>query len=314
MRRVGAVDCGTNSIRLLVADVDPASGAVTDVVRRMEIVRLGHGVDRTGAIAPEAMQRTLKVARDYAAQCEQLRAERVRFVATSASRDARNADEFVTGVREAFSTFAIAPEVVSGHEEASLSFHGATGGLRGRGIAGPYLVVDLGGGSTEFVRGTDEVEQARSVDVGCVRMTERHLHSDPPTADEVAAATADIEAAIDQAAEVVDFSGVSTLVGLAGSVTTITAHALRLPCYDAGRIHLSQLPSAQVTAAATDLLSLTHAQRAALPYMHEGRVDVIGAGALIWRCIIERLGRDAGVTSVVTSEHDILDGIAMSIA
>jgi exopolyphosphatase/guanosine-5'-triphosphate,3'-diphosphate pyrophosphatase len=314
MTRVGAVDCGTNSIRLLIADVDPDSGALTDVLRRMEIVRLGYGVDKTGVIAPEAMSRTLAQAREYASQCSELGAERVRFVATSASRDAGNAQQFVDGVREAFSAFGVAPEVVTGHQEASLSFQGATRDLRARSIPGPYLMVDLGGGSTEFVRGTDDVEQARSVDVGCVRMTERHLRSDPPTSGEIAAAVADVEAAIDQAAKDVDLRGISTLVGLAGSVTTITAHALRLAAYEPDKIHLSQLPCEQIIDACTSLLSMTRAQRAALPFMHEGRVDVIGAGGLIWRTVIQRMQRDAGITTVVTSEHDILDGIALSIA
>ena len=313
MTRVGAVDCGTNSIRLLIADVGRDSGLLTEVMRRMEIVRLGHGVDRTGVIAPEAMARTLAQAREYASQCSELGVERVRFVATSASRDANNAAEFVAGVREAFASFGVAPEVITGHEEASLSFRGATGDLNAENIAGPYLVVDIGGGSTEFVRGTDKVEQARSVDVGCVRMTERHLRSDPPTSSQIAAATADIDAAIDQAAEVVDFQGISALVGLAGTVTTITAHALQLTTYDADKIHLSQLPAAQILDACTSLLSMTRAERAALGFMHEGRVDVIGAGALVWRTIVQRVQRDGDITTVVTSEHDILDGIALSI-
>ena len=318
MTRVGAIDCGTNSIRLLVADVDAGTpgGAATlvDVVRRMEIVRLGYGVDRTGVIDPEAMARTLAMAGDYAAQCEKLEVERVRFVATSASRDARNAGEFVDGVRTAFAAYGIAPEVVSGHEEASLSFRGATGGLQAHGVDGPYLVVDLGGGSTEFVRGTTDVEQARSVDIGCVRMTERHLRSDPPTAAEVAAATADIDAAIDEAAAAVPLAGVSALVGLAGSVTTLTAHALGLAAYDPDRIHLASLPVDRVIAACTDLLTMTRAERAALGFMHPGRVDVIGAGALVWRRVVEHVQREAGITEVLTSEHDILDGIALSCA
>jgi len=313
MTRVAAIDCGTNSIRLLVADIDPDSGTLTDLVRRMEIVRLGHGVDKTGVIAPDAMARTLAQAREYATRCSELGVERVRFVATSASRDARNAQEFVDGVRDAFAAFGVSPDVVSGHEEASLSFRGATGDLRAKGIPGPYLMVDLGGGSTEFVRGTDDVEQAQSVDVGCVRMTERHLRDDPPTASQTEAAIADIEAAIDQAAEAVGFQGISTLVGLAGSITTITAHALRLTSYQPDKIHLSQLPASRIIDACTSLLLMTRADRAALPFMHEGRADVIGAGALVWRTIIERLERDAGITSVVTSEHDILDGIALSI-
>ena len=316
MTRVGAVDCGTNSIRLLVADADGGLGSLvtlTDVVRRMEIVRLGYGVDKTGFIAPEAMARTLAQAREYASQCSELGVERVRFVATSASRDASNAQEFVAAVREAFAGFGVAPEVVTGHEEASLSFLGATGDLRAIGIPGPYLMVDIGGGSTEFVRGTDEVEQARSVDIGCVRLTERHLRSDPPTPAQIAAAVLDVEAAIDRAAEVVDFQGISALVGLAGSVTTITAHALQLTTYDAEKIHLSQLPAGRIIDACTSLLSMTRAERADLPFMHEGRADVIGAGALLWRCIVERMAAEAGVVEVVTSEHDILDGIALSI-
>jgi exopolyphosphatase/guanosine-5'-triphosphate,3'-diphosphate pyrophosphatase len=314
MTRVGAVDCGTNSIRLLIADVDRDSGTLADLLRRMEIVRLGHGVDKTGVIAPEAMSRTLAQAREYAAQCSELGVQRVRFVATSASRDARNAKDFVLGVRDAFAAFGVEPEVVTGHEEASLSFRGATGDLRAAGIPGPYLMVDLGGGSTEFVRGTSDVEQARSVDVGCVRITERHLHSDPPTPGEIVPAVQDVEKAIDQAEEVVGFQGIATLVGLAGSVTTITAHALRLTSYQPEKIHLSQLPSAQVIEACNSLLSMTRAEREALPFMHAGRVDVIGAGALVWATIIRRLQCDAGITGVVTSEHDILDGIALSVA
>ncbi|SDP37441.1 exopolyphosphatase / guanosine-5'-triphosphate,3'-diphosphate pyrophosphatase [Pedococcus dokdonensis] len=311
--RVGAVDCGTNSIRLLVADVDPERGTLVDVLRRMEVVRLGYGVDRTGRIDPGAMQRTLAMAAEYAGQCRELGVSGVRFVATSASRDASNADEFVAGVRTAFGHYGTAPEVISGDEEAALSFTGATGELRAHDIPGPYLVVDLGGGSTEFVRGTDSVEAARSVDVGCVRMTERHLRSDPPTDAEVAAAVGDIEAAIDLAAERVDFTGVGALVGLAGSVTTITAHALRLPAYDPERIHLTELDPETVLAACQSLLHLTRAERAALGFMHPGRVDVIGAGALVWHQVVQRLA-GLGVERVVTSEHDILDGIALSVA
>lgn len=313
--RVGAIDCGTNSIRLLVADIDPETGTVTDVLRRMEIVRLGQGIDRTGFIAPESMERTLRVTREYAAQCRELGAARCRFVATSASRDASNAGEFIEGVRTAFvEQFGepVTPEVVSGHEEATLSFSGATSGLLARGVRGPYLVVDLGGGSTEIVRGTTDVEAARSVDIGCVRMTERHLHSDPPTAEEIAEATADIDAAIDVAAAEVPLEGAQALVGLAGSVTTITAHALGLTAYDSEAIHLSRLPVGEVLAAAADLLAMTREQRAALPFMHPGRVDVIGAGALVWSRIVERVADEAGITEVITSEHDILDGIALS--
>jgi exopolyphosphatase/guanosine-5'-triphosphate,3'-diphosphate pyrophosphatase len=313
--RVGAVDCGTNSIRLLVADVDRTTGALTDVLRRMEIVRLGYGVDRTGRIDPGAMERTLAMSREYADQCASLGAEAVRFAATSASRDAANSAEFVVGVQEAFARFGTTPEVITGDEEAALSFRGATGDVVAAGIDGPYLVVDLGGGSTEFVRGTGSVEAARSVDVGCVRMTERHLHSDPPTPDEVAAATADVEAAVSVALQAVPVAGVRTLVGLAGTVTTVTAQAWSLPYYDARRIHLAVTPVERMRKAARDLLAMNRAHRAALPFMHPGRVDVIGAGALVWDVVIrevaERSGRGAELI-VVSSEHDILDGLALS--
>jgi exopolyphosphatase/guanosine-5'-triphosphate,3'-diphosphate pyrophosphatase len=311
--RVGAIDCGTNSIRLLVADVDPERGTVVDVLRRMEVVRLGYGVDRTGRIDPVAMERTLAMAAEYAGQCRELGAARVRFVATSASRDASNAEEFVTGVRAAFAHYGTVPEVISGDEEAALSFRGATGELRAHGIPGPYLVVDLGGGSTEFVRGTDAVEAARSVDIGCVRLTERHLQSDPPTHAEIAAAVRDIDAAIDTAAEEVQLAGVGALVGLAGSVTTVTAHALGLPAYDPERIHLTELDADEVLRSCESLLHLARAERAALGFMHPGRVDVIGAGALVWHEVVRRLA-DLGVRRVITSEHDILDGIALSVA
>ena len=314
--RVGAIDCGTNSIRLLVADIDPATRSVADLDRRMEIVRLGHGVDRTGSIAPESMERTLRVTREYAVTCRELGAEHVRFVATSASRDASNAADFIAGVRSAFQEHFgadVVPEVVSGHEEASLSFAGATGGLSATGVTGPYLVVDLGGGSTEFVLGTDRVEAARSVDIGCVRLTERHLAGDPPTAAQIEAATHDIEAAIDVAEQTVPFGDAATLVGLAGSVTTITAHLLRLPAYSAERIHLARSTPADMVAASSELLSMSRAQRSALPYMHPGRVDVIGAGALVWRRIVARFALRSGSAEIVTSEHDILDGIALSL-
>jgi exopolyphosphatase/guanosine-5'-triphosphate,3'-diphosphate pyrophosphatase len=304
--RVAALDCGTNSIRLLVADVDPGAGTLVDVDRRMEIVRLGQGVDRTGRIAPEALARTLDATRRYAGICAATGAERVRFVATSASRDAENRDEFVAGVKQ---LIGVVPEVVPGDEEARLSFAGATRELQATHEA-PFLVVDLGGGSTEFVLGTASPEATLSVDVGCVRLTERHLHTDPPTPAEVAAAMADVDAALARVAEVVPLERARTLVGLAGSVTTVTAHALGLPRYDAAVIHRTELPADAVRAACADILRMTRAERSALPFMHPGRVDVIGAGALIWSRVVERVA----VPRVLTSEHDILDGIAFSIA
>lgn len=304
--RVAAVDCGTNSIRLLVADVE--DGTVHDVVRRAEVVRLGHDVDRTGRLAPDALARTLDMARQYATVCREHEATVVRFVATSATRDASNRDEFVAGVRD---TFGVDPEVVSGTEEAGLSFQGAVSALDGHDA--PYAVVDLGGGSTEVVVGTTGPEAAWSMNVGSVRLTERYLRTDPPTPDETAAATAAIDAALDEALARVPVTAVRTLVGLAGSVTTITAHALGLDRYDRTSIDGAALSVDQVLAASDDLLHRTRSQRAALGFMHPGRVDVIGAGALIWSRVVRRTAAASGVTQVVTSEHDILDGIALSL-
>jgi exopolyphosphatase/guanosine-5'-triphosphate,3'-diphosphate pyrophosphatase len=310
MARVAAIDCGTNSIRLLVADVDPAAGTLVDLDRRMEIVRLGQDVDRTGLLADEALARTFSAAEVYAAACADHGVERMRFVATSATRDAANRSVFVDGIR---ARLGVEPEVVSGAEEAALSFTGATRELAAVGARAPYLVVDIGGGSTEAVRGTAAVEASRSVDIGCVRLTERHLHGDPPTEPEIAAASVDVRAALDRVEEEVSFAGVGTLVGLAGTVTTVAAHCLALDRYDSHRIHRSRLPVADVVTACDDLLSMNREWRKALPYMHPGRVDVIGAGALIWREVIRRVGSRGHLADVLVSEHDILDGIAWSI-
>nr|WP_297429628.1 Ppx/GppA phosphatase family protein [uncultured Actinotalea sp.] len=315
MTRVAAIDCGTNSIRLLVADVDLEAGTLVDLDRRMEVVRLGQGVDRTGRLAPEALERTLDASRRYAARCDELGVERVRFVATSASRDAENRQDFVDGVVAAL---GVEPEVITGHEEAELSFRGATGVLAGR-HPGPFLVVDLGGGSTELVLGTTAVEAAHSMDVGCVRMTERHVAGDPPAAEQVAAATADVEAALDAAARDVPLGRAATLVGLAGTVTTVTAHALGLDRYDPAAIDGAVLPVEDVLRSCGGLLAMTRAEREALPFMHPGRVDVIGAGALVWSTVVQRVraevaGAGGELRTVVTSEHDILDGIAWSAA
>jgi exopolyphosphatase/guanosine-5'-triphosphate,3'-diphosphate pyrophosphatase len=303
MTRVAAIDCGTNSIRLLVADLPPDGGPLADVTRQMEIVRLGQGVDRTGVLAPAAIERTRVALAGYAEQIRRLGAVRVRMVATSASRDARNAEDFramVTGILGA------PPEVVSGDEEARLSFVGAVRGLP----PARNLVVDIGGGSTEFVVGGTDVERAISVDIGCVRMTERHLHDDPPTAAQIAAARADIEAAVDRALDVVGGHHPERVVGLAGSVTTVAAIALELPGYQPERTHHAWVSTVDCARIADRLLGMTRAQRLAVPVMHPGRADVIGAGALILRTILER----AGAAGVVASEHDILDGIAWSLA
>jgi exopolyphosphatase/guanosine-5'-triphosphate,3'-diphosphate pyrophosphatase len=303
--RVAAIDCGTNSIRLLVADV--VDGRVSDVVRRMEVVRLGQGVDRTGRFAADALARTFCALDDYAEVIAQTGAAGVRMVATSATRDAANRDEFVAGVRD---RIGVAPDVVSGEEEAALSFAGATGDLAGTDLPAPYLVCDIGGGSTEFVLGDAAgVRASVSVDVGCVRMTERHLHDDPPAQAQVQAATADIDAAIGRADAGVGFGAARTLIGLAGSVTTVVALALGLDGYDPERIHHARVSAEQVHEVAQRLLGMSHAARAALPVMHPGRVDVIGAGALVLDRVLARAGLDA----VVASEHDILDGIARSV-
>ncbi|MFF7053623.1 exopolyphosphatase [Streptomyces griseorubiginosus] len=313
MTRVAAIDCGTNSIRLLVADCDQATGQLVDLDRRMTIVRLGQGVDRTGRLAPEALERTFAACREYAAVIKEHGAERLRFVATSASRDAENRDDFVRGVLD---ILGVEPEVITGDQEAEFSFTGATKELTGSDhLARPYLVVDIGGGSTEFVVGDDHVRAARSVDVGCVRMTERHLVvdgkvTDPPTAEQVAAMRADIEAALDLAEETVPLREAQTLVGLAGSVTTVAAIALGLDEYDSARIHHSRIGRDRVRGISDALLEATHEQRAAHPAMHPGRVDVIAAGALVLLSIMERIGAE----EVVVSEHDILDGIAWSVA
>jgi exopolyphosphatase/guanosine-5'-triphosphate,3'-diphosphate pyrophosphatase len=336
-RRVAAIDCGTNSIRLLIADVSPARAGLADVTRRMEIVRLGQGVDATGRLAPQALARTLGVLEEYARAIRAAGAVATRMVATSATRDASNAAEFTQGV---VAILGVEPEVISGAQEARLSFTGATAELArseagaGAALAPPYLVVDIGGGSTEFVTGGPGAAggataggdraapdggaaelRAISTDIGCVRLTERHLRDDPPTAPQIAAATADIDAAVGAAAAaVLDGAGPAaaprTLVGLAGSVTTVAAIALGLPAYDSERIHHARISADQVHEVAQRLLGQTRAQRAAIGPMHPGRVDVIGAGALILDRIVARLG----FAEVVASEHDILDGIAWSLA
>ncbi len=373
--RVAAIDCGTNSLRLLVADVDPRAATLADHVRRMEIVRLGQGVDATGRLTPDALARTFSVLEEYAEIIKDASASALRMVATSATRDAANSAEFIHGV---IRILRVQPEVLTGDQEAFLSFTGATAELAragpatgpGPGAAGrpageqlapPYLVVDIGGGSTEFVLGgtggsspaaacsdrpapgdtapggavlgqtapsgaavgdtapggavagtvvADGVCAAVSVDIGCVRMTERHLRSDPPTAAEIDAATADIDAAIDATAARMPVRSARTLVGLAGSVTTVAGIALGLPAYDASRIHHARIGALNVHAVARMLLSQTRDQRARIGVMHPGRVDVIGAGALV----LDRILTQLGYGEVVASEHDILDGIAWSLA
>ena len=301
MRRVAAIDCGTNSIRLLVADRHDAT--LTDVHREMRVVRLGAGVDRTGELDPKALDRTLVALTEYARTIESLGADGVRMVATSATRDARNRQVFVDACR---SILGVDPEVVSGAEEAALSFRGATSSLD---LPAPYVVVDIGGGSTEVVLGDGVVTSALSVDIGCVRLTERCLRDDPPTTDQVLEAEAIVAAALARVEAVVDVAAATTLVGVAGSVTTVAALALALPAYDPERIHGARVSKESVEQVTADLLAATRDARAALPVMHPGRVDVIGGGALILRELLRRWDRP----DVVASAHDILDGIALSV-
>lgn len=309
--RTAAIDCGTNSIRLLIADIE--DGVLTDVVRLMRVVRLGEGVDATGRLSEAALERTFTAAEEYAALIEQHGAPPVRFVATSASRDAENRQVFVDGIRE---RLGVEPEVITGDEEARLSFDGAVSVLATADDE-TVLVIDLGGGSTEFVAGTTGgLIAARSTDMGCVRFTERFLQDDPPTEAQIASMTTAVGLLMDEAAAQVPLERITKLVGVAGSVTTVTAHALDLPAYEPDSIHGSELTVDAISTAAADLLHLRREDRAALPYMHPGRVDVIGAGALIWMSIVQRVAAvtSGRVSTAVTSEHDILDGIALSVA
>ena len=305
--RVAAIDCGTNSIRLLIADVD--NGKLTDVVRTMVIVRLGEGVDQTGQFSQAALQRTFAATDTYAELIAQHKPTRVRFVATSASRDVSNRNEFVSGIK---ARLGIEPDVISGDEEAALSFLGATADLINEvnPPTAPFLVVDIGGGSTEFVLGATKPTAAISTNVGCVRMTERHLISDPPTAAQIASATLDIDAAIDSAYQAVPVAQAQSLIGLAGSVTTVAALALNLSEYDSTQIHGSRITAAAVHRVTQELLTMTRADRAQLGPMHEGRIDVIGAGALV----LDRIMARTGMVEVVVSERDILDGIARALS
>lgn len=312
--RVAAIDCGTNSIRLLVADLDPDRRLLVDVHRRMEIVRLGQGVDATGRLAPEALARTFAMLSEYSRIIADSGATAVRMVATSATRDASNAAEFTAGVRD---ILGVDPEVVTGAQEAHLSFSGATVELAGKGGADalppPFLVVDIGGGSTEFVLGSPGSQAADlsaiSVDIGCVRLTERYLRDDPPGDEQIDAASRAIDAALDTAADAVKADTARTLVGLAGSVTTVAALALGLPTFDSARIHHARVSADQLHDVARMLLTQNHAQRAASPVIHPGRVDVIAAGALV----ADRVAQRFGFSELVASEHDILDGVAWSI-
>ncbi|WP_036505144.1 Ppx/GppA phosphatase family protein [Nocardia aobensis] len=312
--RVAAVDCGTNSIRLLIADVG-ADGHLTDVHREMRIVRLGKGVDATGELNPEAIERTRVALHDYVDRMIDAGVSRVRMVATSATRDARNRDDFftMTGVELGRVVPGAQAEVITGDEEARLSFAGAVGELSS--AEGPFVVVDLGGGSTEVVLGDSSgVQEAYSADIGCVRITERCLHGNPPTGEEVASARFFASQQLAQAFGVVPVERARTWVGVAGTMTTIAAVALDLPEYDSDRVHLTRLTFDQLREVCHRLIGMNHDERAALGPMHPGRVDVIGGGAVITEVLADELARRAGIAELIVSEHDILDGIALSIA
>jgi exopolyphosphatase / guanosine-5'-triphosphate,3'-diphosphate pyrophosphatase len=315
LSRVAAVDCGTNSIRLLIADA--ADGRLTDEHREMRIVRLGQGVDATGEFAPDALARTKTALAAYGELMRVHEVTKVRMVATSAARDVANRDEFfqmTADVLGAVVDGAVA-EVITGTEEAELSFRGAVGDLDP--ADGPFVVVDLGGGSTEVVVGGGRPEEgvtaSFSADIGCVRLTERCLHSDPPTAEEVAAAREVIRGALDEALRRVSVQGARTWVGVAGTMTTLAALAHQMTTYDSDAIHLSRVAFHSLLGVCDELIAMTRQQRAVLGPMHEGRVDVIGGGALIVEELARELGERASIDELVVSEHDILDGIALSI-
>ena len=312
MSRVGAIDCGTNSIRLLIADV--VCGRVLDLHRETRIVRLGQGVDATGEFAPEALARTQAALRDYTALLARYQVPKVRMVATSATRDAANRQQFFAMTADVLAAAVpgAAAEVITGEEEATLSFQGVVHELDG--AAGPFLVTDLGGGSTELVFGARDAEAAYSADIGCVRLTERCLHSDPPTAAEVATARAIVREKLAAAMRVVPVQRARTWVGVAGTMTTISALAQAMTTYNSAAIHLSRVGFTELLQVCDQLIGMTRAQRLALGPMHEGRADVIAGGAVIVEELAWALRDRGGIDALVVSEHDILDGIALSIA
>jgi exopolyphosphatase/guanosine-5'-triphosphate,3'-diphosphate pyrophosphatase len=300
--RVAAIDCGTNSIRLLIADITDDN--FNEVLRTMEIVRLGQGVDQNKVFHPDAIDRTLKAVELFRDQIASKGVEKIRFCATSATRDATNRNLFIDGVRQ---ILGIEVEVIPGEEEAELSFIGATKELRQSDA--PFLVVDIGGGSTEFVFGSEKVDFAKSVNIGCVRMSERHLNTQPPSMAQIAQAIVDIDIAITQAAVVVPITTAKTLVAVAGTATTVAAAALELNNYDRHLIHLSRISASNVHKVAASFQSMNKDQISSLGFMHPGRVDVITAGSLV----LSRIMAATGASEFIASESDILDGMAWSL-
>ena len=302
MSQVAVIDCGTNSIRLLIAET--SGSTIKELIRTMEIVRLGQGVDENKAFHPDAINRTLLAVKSFKEIIDKNKVDRIRFCATSATRDAMNRNLFIDGVRDILN---VQVEVIPGEEEAALSFTGATYQLDQG--AGPFLVVDIGGGSTEFVYGDKKVMSAKSVNIGCVRMSERHLTSQPPTMDQIASAIVDIDIAITQAAVSVPINSAKSLIAVAGTATTVAAAALDLSKYDRDLIHLSKISADKVHKVAQMFQSMSKSEISALPYMHEGRVDVITAGSLV----LSRVMAATGAAEFVASESDILDGMAFSL-
>ncbi|MBP3223622.1 MAG: exopolyphosphatase [Actinomycetaceae bacterium] len=317
---IAGIDCGTNSIRLLISQVR-ADGSLEDCLRRMEIVRLGQGVDETGRFADDALERTLNVVREYADECKKYEVTSLRFGATSATRDAQNRDIFLNGVH---SLMGVTPHVITGVHEASLSFQGALGSL----VSSPQMssldsdghicVVDVGGGSTEIVIGNmhGNIEQAFSMNVGSVRIKERYLHDDPPTGVQIKHAQACIEKALDEAEHHLTLSGIDCLIGVAGTATTCAADYLHLDFYDSQAIHASVIPVNKLYDIADNYMTTPVATLLEKPYMHEGRADVMPAGALVWSSVVQRIAKrmeEKGnkLQHVLTSEHDILDGITL---
>jgi exopolyphosphatase/guanosine-5'-triphosphate,3'-diphosphate pyrophosphatase len=310
--RLAGIDCGTNSIRLLIADF--GGGRLHDVHRETRIVRLGQDVDATGEFAPEAIARTRAALADYAALLRSHDVSHARMVATSAARDVTNREDFFAMTADVLGGVlpGTVAEVITGAEEAELSFRGAVGELdRAR---GPFVVVDLGGGSTEIVLGASEVAASYSADIGCVRLTERCLHSDPPTAEEVAAARQLVRDRLAVALDAVPVEEARTWVGVAGTMTTLSALAHNMTAYDSAAIHLSRVPGDDLMAVCERLIGMPRSERAALGPMHEGRADVIGGGAIVVEELARELRTRAGIDELTVSEHDILDGIVLSIA
>ena len=302
MSQVAVIDCGTNSIRLLIAET--SGSTIKELIRTMEIVRLGQGVDENKAFHPDAINRTLLAVKSFKEIIDKNKVDKIRFCATSATRDAMNRNLFIDGVRDILN---VQVEVIPGEEEAALSFTGATYQLDQG--TGPFLVVDIGGGSTEFVYGDKKVMSAKSVNIGCVRMSERHLTSQPPTMDQIASAIVDIDIAITQAAVSVPINSAKSLIAVAGTATTVAAAALNLSKYDRDAIHLSKISADKVHKVAQMFQSMSKSEISALPYMHEGRVDVITAGSLV----LSRVMAATGAAEFVASESDILDGMAFSL-